>query len=865
MSGQKIENIALPHFTDDLGSFVSRLRSRLFPTQSKAARYFGLKSHGTISRYESEILRPPLGYIANLIRLYVEKLEQEGQPLGTGQTHFLREANRVVRRHYSWDEAPFHNWESLCVVADEFMAGRSTTNGKNGQEDAFNEASMLDVTNEAQVKNLQTFLTEFVGVQTFAFLFADADKRRDLRNRQTLLKLVHDFWIDGVLENSLYNSVFIELGLQVKQEAITYPWELYLKVPQQQEQPLETDTKIIDVYHQMGQSLLILGEPGAGKTTMLLTLARDLIKQAEQNPLLPIPVIFNLSSWVGQPLAEWFIEELQLKYKIPRRISRLWVEHDALLPLLDGLDEVALAQRDDCVQAINLFHQEYLVPLVVCSRVSDYEALVNRLTLRGAVVLQSLTTAQIETYLNLLGPELNHLQHQLQEDVWLQELAQTPLMLNIITLVYSKSTSNHIQQLDTPQARQKYLFDTYIDRMYARKNTENTLYSDESTTLWLGWLAGQMYKHNQSIFLIEQIQPTWLGSERWTWLYLLISRMGSMLPGGILIGLVAGISGVPLFGLENTLLNQPGNWLLFGLLLGAINGLMLVAFDGIRFKTSHRSFLPNIPIWLKSLIVGILFGLIDVLVFWYWGGIMFGLIGGLTMGLIYGLTIEIRGNRNNFLTEIQPVEALQWSWRNAFLGGVFGVVLGLFTGAIAGWIVGLDGALLQRWSTGPLMRWAGPDQIVIMGAIFGACLLGFVGIIFQGMRGQVTEAKAIPNQGIWLSLRYALLSWLGLGLIIGIAGGLLFGLFSGFQYSWQAGIAFFICFGSLASLWYGGLELIQHYTIRILLWLQGYTPRHYIQFLDHATDHILLRRVGGGYVFIHRLLLEHFAKIIPKS
>ncbi len=32
-------------------------------------------------------------------------------------------------------------------------------------------------------------------------------------------------------------------------------------------------------------------------------------------------------------------------------------------------------------------------------------------------------------------------------------------------------------------------------------------------------------------------------------------------------------------------------------------------------------------------------------------------------------------------------------------------------------------------------------------------------------------------------------------------------------------------------------------------------------FLDDATDRLLLRRVGGGYLFIHRLLLEYFARL----
>jgi hypothetical protein len=31
------------------------------------------------------------------------------------------------------------------------------------------------------------------------------------------------------------------------------------------------------------------------------------------------------------------------------------------------------------------------------------------------------------------------------------------------------------------------------------------------------------------------------------------------------------------------------------------------------------------------------------------------------------------------------------------------------------------------------------------------------------------------------------------------------------------------------------------------------------RFLDYAAERILLRKVGGGYIFVHRLLLEYFA------
>jgi hypothetical protein len=44
-----------------------------------------------------------------------------------------------------------------------------------------------------------------------------------------------------------------------------------------------------------------------------------------------------------------------------------------------------------------------------------------------------------------------------------------------------------------------------------------------------------------------------------------------------------------------------------------------------------------------------------------------------------------------------------------------------------------------------------------------------------------------------------------------------------------------------------------------MLWANGSAPFHYAQFLDTAVDRIFLRKVGGGYIFLHRMLLEYFA------
>ena len=99
------------------------------------------------------------------------------------------------------------------------------------------------------------------------------------------------------------------------------------------------------------------GGSGAGKTTLLLELARDLLDRAAQDAAHPIPVVFHLSSWAvrRRPLADWLVDELAERYYVPRKLAQAWINADQVLPLLDGLDEVAPEHRAACVEAINTF------------------------------------------------------------------------------------------------------------------------------------------------------------------------------------------------------------------------------------------------------------------------------------------------------------------------------------------------------------------------------------------------------------------------------------------------------------------------------------------------------------------------------
>jgi hypothetical protein len=75
-------------------------------------------------------------------------------------------------------------------------------------------------------------------------------------------------------------------------------------------------------------------------------------------------------------------------------------------------------------------------------------------------------------------------------------------------------------------------------------------------------------------------------------------------------------------------------------------------------------------------------------------------------------------------------------------------------------------------------------------------------------------------------------------------------------------VVFGITIGALVALLiYGGINVMNHFFLRFMLWVNGAIPWKLVDFLDHAVERIFLRRVGGGYIFIHRTLLEYFANL----
>ncbi|HEU4559311.1 MAG TPA: hypothetical protein VFS20_15750 [Longimicrobium sp.] len=63
---------------------------------------------------------------------------------------------------------------------------------------------------------------------------------------------------------------------------------------------------------------------------------------------------------------------------------------------------------------------------------------------------------------------------------------------------------------------------------------------------------------------------------------------------------------------------------------------------------------------------------------------------------------------------------------------------------------------------------------------------------------------------------------------------------------------------------YGGLDLCRHLVLRILLIGSRVLPPRTSRWLEHCARLGLLQRIGSGYTFVHRLLLEYFEQARPE-
>lgn len=769
------------------------------------------------------------------------------------------------------------------------------------------------------------------------------------RNRLRMIHKVRAYWIRGVLKQSLQGGSFISLALDERQDAVATAWPRSPQSsPHRKDAREDARTPIVEIYDQAGGELLILGEAGSGKTTLLLELARHLLERAEQDEAAPVPVVFMLASWAEKqlPLDQWLVEDLYDKYQVPRPLGETWVRNEMLLPLLDGLDEVAAPARSACVTAINTYKKQHgLSALVVGSRLTEYLLFPPRVLLHNAVVLRPLTTQQIEEYLH--GENLAVISQMLRDDLVLQRLVTTPLMLTIIARTYRDKSPEDLLLMQSPTERYQRILGTYVEQMLRRHSSKQE-YPPQQVLGWLAHLARRTQRAGQRVFYIEHMQPDWIDQGKWSNIY----RWLAVFLPGMIIGALTGV-------LSNVLLFHAGSIgsvfidSLYGMVLGYLfsgrrtySSPVAASSPGKRFLTGEQirmalvvglltfvffGFSKN---WAAGVANGLAMGLFSVPLRRIFqqnrgiysrkrqegqpakaGGRSFplehltnGTLAGLACGLTsivtlwltpgqtgltftFLLSLYIRDSLRNALLgtllsmllvsnngSIRPAEVLSWSWKRFLqtVGGRKNLLQDLLFCVIIA-IVFSSKQLFQ----------GNMDNVFSAGlsaGIFVTIGMRLVYGLLQGIsrRNLDNRHRYLPNEGMRRSFYYSLLGG-AIGIVVvtvlsvvtTVINTVLSDGLTGIQrggvwlMSVHLGLANALLLGPagglLIGLLLGGLACVQHGVLRVILWKMGVLPLKPSRFLDYAADSVLLHRVGGGYIFVHRLLLEYFAGLDEKS
>ena len=415
----------------------------------------------------------------------------------------------------------------------------------------------------------------------------------------------------------------------------------------------------IDKILKTNARLLLIGDPGAGKTTILLFAAINILNDAREPKL---PLLLNLATWSEErDFAEWYAQSIAHTYSLSPVFVRELLRRNAVVPFFDGFDEVAEKHRDDCFQKMAAyFGDQSNRQLIVSSRKKEYAAAKADAPVYAEIEVQPLSLAQIKMSLseNAQSQAADRaLLHALEHDRWLAEAVETPFYLNTASFLFGKgqrTLADFPFRTRNKKGRQAELVNIFVAEQVP----------GERDRKYLSFLAKEMELENFLVFELVKMQPGW-GGKLW-WYHLAFSLIFGSAVGltfGLLFGLVSGLVSSLVLGLAFGLVGhmekknkissediQIWSWSEFkkNWKIGLVRGLAIGSALGLTIGL--------VSILFNGLVWSLVWGLVGVLVW--------GLVGGLVGGLTWSL--KIVGTTTNYLLHLtNPYQRFWATFRNS--------------------------------------------------------------------------------------------------------------------------------------------------------------------------------------------------------
>ncbi len=248
--------------------------------------------------------------------------------------------------------------------------------------------------------------------------------------------------------------------------------------------------------------VLLLGEPGAGKTITLMATTREAATRRLDDPNQPLPLFGLIPTWDAykQPsLMDWLVGALpELKGSEAAKGLR---DEDVLF-LLDGLDELPESRPVDPkkpegetfnprIRFLDAVEHSSAKMIVSC-RIEDYKTIWQKAALDGAVTLKRLTDGQVQAFLG----DLPLLWQVISADGDLLDISKTPLLLGIMAFAFREQPENLQQLADLKEGELRdAVFNAYLRERYEH---ERRKFKAQGLTLPfeldalirdLGWMA----------------------------------------------------------------------------------------------------------------------------------------------------------------------------------------------------------------------------------------------------------------------------------------------------------------------------------------------------------------------------------------